>query len=259
MEQTRQSAFFRIKPSLVFLNLVLLGILGIHVIGCGSSEEAAKDPAKPAAASDPGSLFESAREKQAVGAYDSAIAELNRALSADPGYVPAQFLKGEIYKEWDRREEALAAYQKTLELDPNHFEARLALASVYSKSGRNSLALQEYLTAAKTRPENQEVHFKIALEYWYMQQLEECAAAYRKVIELNPDHLQAHLNIASVYEAMKDWDQALREIGLSIQMAKSTGNTQAVAIAENKLKFFKGRADMTEEDILRKTSPPFNQ
>ena len=232
--------------------------LGWILVGCDSSEQTANDPAKPAMANDPTSLFHSAKEKQAVGAYDAAIAELNRAIAGDPGYIAAHFLMGEIYKEWDRRDEAVAAYIKTIELDSNHYEARLALAAVYSKSGRNSLALKEYLAAAKVHPEDPEVHFKIALEYWYMQQLEECAAAYRKVIELKQDHLQAHLNIASVYEAMKDWDQALREIGLSIQMAQLTGNSQAVAIAENKLKFFKGRADMTEEDIRRKTSPPFN-
>ncbi len=193
-----------------------------------------------------------------MGAFDSAINELNRALATDPGFVPAHFRMGEVYNEWDRREEALAAYKKTVELDPKNMEARLALASVYDKMIRNSLALKELLVVAESRPKDPEIQFLIALEYWYLQQLENCAAAYRKVIELKPDHLQAHLNLASVYEVMKDWDQALREIGLSIQLAKSTGNSQGVAIAENKLKFFKGRATMTEEDILRKTSPPFN-
>lgn len=258
MENTKPFLLYKNKTPLVRWSLLVICFLGWNLVGCDSPEQPANDPAKPVATTDPASLFHSAKEKQAFGAYDSAIAELNRAIAADPGYVPAHFLMGEIYKEWDRREEALAAYKKTIELDSNHYEARLALATVYSKSGQNSLALKEFLAAAEVHPEDPEVHFKIALEYWYMQQLEECAAAYRKVIELKQDHLQAHLNIASVYESMKDWDQALREIGLSIQIAQSRGNSQAVAIAKSKLKIFKGSADMTEEDIRRKTSPPFN-
>jgi hypothetical protein len=57
---------------------------------------------------------------------------------------------------------------------------------------------------------------------------------------------------------MKKWDQSLKEIALSIQLGKQTGNQQAVSIAENKLLFLKGRMDLTEEEMERRTKPPFN-
>ncbi len=258
MKLVRQNKHRLYRSPLIFWALLLVCYSGLSLVGCDSPEDAVNDPANPATATDPASLVKSAEAKQTIGAFDSAIAELNRAITADPGFVPAYFLMGKVYNEAGQREQAVTAFQKTLELDPKHFPARMALASVFNKMGRDSLALTEYLAAVEVRPQDPEVYFKIALEYWYMQQLENCAEAYRKVIELKSDHLQAHLNLASVYEAMKDWDPALREIGLSIQLAQSTGNTQAVSIAENKLKFFKGRANMTEADILEKTSPPFN-
>ena len=101
-------------------------------------------------------------------------------------------------------------------------------------------------------PDDPKIHFQLALQYWYVQHLEECAEAYRKVIALEPNHVQAHLNIASVYERLKDWDNALKEIAISRQLGKETGNSQAVAIADNKLKFFKGRMNMTEAEWKRK-------
>jgi Tfp pilus assembly protein PilF len=91
------------------------------------------------------------------------------------------------------------------------------------------LAILEYKKAAALKPTDPEIHFKIALEYWYLQKLPETAEHYRKVIELKPDHLQAHLNLASVYEHMKQWDDSLKEIAISLQFGKKTGNQQAIS------------------------------
>ena len=55
---------------------------------------------------------------------------------------------------------------------------------------------------------------------------------------------------------MKSWEPALAEIDVALKLAEATGNTQAKSIAENKLKQFKGRMNMTEQDMARKTQPP---
>ena len=84
------------------------------------------------------------------------------------------------------------------------------------------------------------------------------AEYYNKVIELNKDHLQAHLNLISVYERMKDWEKALEEITIVKQLSDKTQNQQAMDIAENKLKFIKGRMNLTKKDIKRNSEPPFD-
>ncbi|MEE2987524.1 MAG: tetratricopeptide repeat protein, partial [Nitrospinota bacterium] len=81
---------------------------------------------------------------------------------------------------------------------------------------------------------------------------------YRKVIEIDPNHLQAHLNLGSVYERMKNWEKVLEEIEIAQKIGKETGNPQALSIAERKLKFFKGRMNMTANKMNRKTQPPFD-
>ncbi|MDH5762596.1 MAG: tetratricopeptide repeat protein, partial [Nitrospinota bacterium] len=218
--------------------------------GGGNSEE---DSGIPRGVTDPAELTELAFKKQEIGAYEEAVKILNRALKFDPNFIPAHYRMGSIYEEWGQRKNAIAAYQKTLKLDPNHLDARLSLASAYGKSKKNELAILEYQKASKLKPTDPEILFKIALEYWYLQKLPETAENYRKVIALKPDYLQAHLNLASVYEHMKEWDNSLKEIAISLQLGKQTGNQQAISIAENKLLFLKGRMSLTDEEMDRRT------
>ena len=102
-----------------------------------------------------------------------------------------------------------------------------------------------------------EIPFKIALQYWFLQKLPETAEYYGKAIAIDPEYLQAHLNLASVYERMKLWDKALKEVAISLHLAKKNQDEHTVSVANNKLTLFKGRMNMTEEDYLRKTQPPF--
>ncbi len=239
----------KLNFQILFLVIVLI------LAGCEGNSE---DPVVPSGVTDPQELSQRAFQKQEIGAFEEAIEILNKALEIDPEFIPAHYRMGSVYEEWDRRKEAIAAYQQTLKIDPNHMEARLGLASTYSKSLKSELAILEYEKAAALRPTDPEIQFKIALEYWYLQKLPETAEHYRKVIALNPDHLQAHLNLASVYEHMKKWDPSLKEIAISLQLGKQTGNSQAISIAENKLLFLKGRMNLTEEEMERRTKPPFN-
>ncbi len=209
-------------------------------------------------AADPETLTQKAVIKQGIGAFEEAVELLNRAVSTDPGYLPAHVQMGHVYQEWDRRKEAIRAYEQALVIDPKNRESRLGLAEVYAKMNRNDMAIKEYLIIVETRPDDLELHFKLALEYWYIQNLEGAAKYYNKVIALNPDHLQAHLNLASVYEKMKKWENAIEEIDIAQRIGRATNDEQAIAIAERKRGFIKGRMNLSKEDYNRKTQPPFD-
>jgi len=96
------------------------------------------------------------------------------------------------------------------------------------------------------------------LEYWYLQDTPKMAQYYSKVIEINPNHLQAYLNLISVYERIKNWQTALDEIEIVRRIAGKTHNQQAISIAEKKLNFIKGKMNLTKQEMIRKTEPPFN-
>jgi len=91
-----------------------------------------------------------------------------------------------------------------------------------------------------------------------IQEGEGAAKYYNKVIALEPDHLQAHLNLASVYEKMKKWGNAIEEIDIAKRIGQEKNDDHAIAIAEKKLGFIKGRMNLSEEEYDRKTQPPFD-
>ena len=203
-------------------------------------------------------LILGATEKQRIGAYDEAIKFLRQVLKIDPKSVAAYNQMGLIYSEVGQRNEAIDSFKKSLEMDPSNLKALLGLGEVYSKMTRNDLAVAVFLKAESLQPNDTELLFKIALEYWYNQKLEEAAKYYQKIIAINPDHIQTHLNLISVYEKLKNWGKALEEIEISKRLGRETNNDHAIAIAERKRGFIKGRMGMTVKDYKRKTQPPFD-
>ena len=75
---------------------------------------------------------------------------------------------------------------------------------------------------------------------------------------VRPDHVQVHLNLISVYERMKDWRHAIKEIEISRRLGKEKNDPTTISIAERKKKFIIGRMNLTEEEYLKKSQPPFD-
>jgi protein O-GlcNAc transferase len=239
----------------LFLSSVLLSLC-LLLAGCGG--EPKENASRPVSAADPETLTKNAVGKQEIGAFEEAVELLDRAVVADPEYLPAHVQMGNVYREWDRRKEAIRAYERALVVDPENVASRLGLAEVYAKMNRNDMAIKEYLKIIEVQPDDLELHFKLALEYWYIQDLEGAVTHYKKVIALNADHMQAHLNLASVYEKMKKWENAIEEIDIAQRLGRETNDDHAISIAEKKRGFILGRMNLSKEDYDRKTQPPFN-
>ncbi len=227
-------------------------ILLVFFIGCGGNNDTSSQSQNPQ------ELIINATEKQRIGAFEEAIEILNQALNLSPESVEAYYRMGLVYDEADNRDKAIVSFKKALQIEPKNLKTRLGLGEVYSKMTRNDLAVAEFLKAEALRPNDTELLFKIALEYWYDQKLKESAQYYQKILAINPDHVQSHLNLISVYEKLKNWDKAIEEIEISKRLGRETNNDQAIAIAERKMAFIKGRMDMSEKDYKRKTQPPFD-
>jgi tetratricopeptide (TPR) repeat protein len=123
---------------------------------------------------------------------------------------------------------------------------------------RNDLAVVQFLKAAEIKKNDPEIFFKIALEYWYHQNLEKCKEYYNKVLDIEPNRIQVHLNLISVYERMKNWRHAIKEIEISKRLGKEKNDAQAIAIAERKKAFIVDRMNLTEEQYLKNSQPPFD-
>ena len=203
-------------------------------------------------------LLENAKEKQRIGAYDEAIEILNAAIKIDAKFVPAYNQMGLIFFESDRKDESVVVFKKAMAIDPENLQTRLGLGETYSMLTRNDLAVVQFLKAAKIKKNDPQILFKIALEYWYHQNLEKCKEYYNKVLAIEPNHVQVHLNLISVYERMKDWRHAIKEIEISKRLGEEKNDSTTISIAERKKKFIIGRMNLTEEEYLKKSQPPFD-
>jgi len=211
-----------------------------------------------ALSNDPKVLLENAKEKQRIGAYDEAIEILNAAVKIDAKFVPAYNQMGLIFFESDRKDESVVVFKKAMAIDPENLQTRLGLGETYSMLTRNDLAVVQFLKAAEIKKNDPEILFKIALEYWYHQNLEKCKEYYNKVLAIEPNHVQVHLNLISVYERMKDWRQAIKEIEISKRLGEEKNDSTIISIAERKKKFIIGRMNLSEEEYLKKSQPPFD-
>ena len=211
-----------------------------------------------ALSNDPKVLLENAKEKQRIGAYDEAIEILNAAVKIDAKFVPAYNQMGLIFFESDRKDESVVVFKKAMAIDPENLQTRLGLGETYSMLTRNDLAVVQFLKAAEIKKNDPEILFKIALEYWYHQNLEKCKEYYNKVLAIEPNHVQVHLNLISVYERIKDWRHAIKEIEISKRLGEENNDSTTISIAERKKKFIIGRMNLTEEEYLKKSQPPFD-
>jgi len=211
-----------------------------------------------ALSNDPKVLLENAKEKQRIGAYDEAIEILNVAVKIDAKFVPAYNQMGLIFFESDRKDESVVVFKKAMAIDPENLQTRLGLGETYSMLTRNDLAVVQFLKAAKIKKNDPQILFKIALEYWYHQNLEKCKEYYNKVLAIEPNHVQVHLNLISVYERIKDWRHAIKEIEISKRLGEENNDSTTISIAERKKKFIIGRMNLTEEEYIKKSQPPFD-
>jgi Tfp pilus assembly protein PilF len=115
-------------------------------LACGAPALAANDEA--VARNEAGGVF--FRE----GKFAEAIAEFQKALQQDAGYLPAQLNLAYAYERMNRRDEAIREYRTALTLAPDNFFARNNLGVLYDQMGRYEDAIVELEMALKAEPGN---------------------------------------------------------------------------------------------------------
>jgi tetratricopeptide (TPR) repeat protein/tRNA A-37 threonylcarbamoyl transferase component Bud32 len=140
------------------------------------------------------------------GNVDRAIANLERALGADPQYATAQAYLSEAYM---RRHQAnpdqhwlnLAreAARRAVELGPDLAAAHLAVARVSLEGGARDDAVTEFKRAADLDPVNPMPHVGLSMVFAAQRQDAQAEQAVRKAIELGGDDFRPYLQLGQFY------------------------------------------------------------
>jgi tetratricopeptide (TPR) repeat protein len=167
------------------------------------------------------------------------------AVKADPNYVPALELIGNIYNKQKRTADAIDIFKKIRVIDPENDEVSVSLGRLYYNNDMNDEAAAAFEDAIKKDPDNYtafdylgslyidkkdydraEVYLKKALEirpgldsvYFKLgiineirEQLNVAADNYENALSLNPHNSQARERLAQVYVKQKSLGKAIEE------------------------------------------------
>ena len=117
------------------------------------SEVIEKHPGDPQAYNMRGSVYGEA------GRNEQAIADFDKAIGLDANYAQAYANRALIYRKTGKLDLALADDNKALAIDASYVPAYLGRGIVYREQGRSSQALGDFNKAIALRPDNAEAYY----------------------------------------------------------------------------------------------------
>jgi tetratricopeptide (TPR) repeat protein len=141
------------------------------------SEVIAAHPDDPQAYNMRGSVYGEA------GRPEQALADFTKAISLDPNYAHAYANRALVYRRLNKLDQALADDNKALAIDPSYASAYIGRGIVYREQGRHSQALEDFNKAIGLQPEN--------ADYERLGQKDKAAGSYAKALNVNDKYQPA--------------------------------------------------------------------
>jgi len=153
-----------------------------------------------------------------MGRDGDALAALDKAVAADPGYQPGWAMRAISRARRGLSEGALSDWEEALRRAPRDWRARLARAAFLLREGRAEDALADLERAAAMAPREPDVHFNRGLALAELGRTEAAREAFGRTIRLDPGDAQAHLRRA-LTRADGDPRGALSDLDAAVRLA----------------------------------------
>jgi len=160
-----------------------------------------------------------------AGAFESALADTEKAIKINPWEAAAYNNRGRIYVisggghnlQEDVINKALSDFNKAIELNPNYPDAYCNRANIYLKKRDIQNAINDCTKAIELSPENIEPYHNRGLAYMNTGEMAKAFDDYNMIIKLAPDSAEAYsrrgfLNsqLGNKQEAIRDYEEFLR-------------------------------------------------
>ncbi len=187
--------------------------------------------------------------REALDAFDGAVEELTkpkpelakaeellqRALSASPGFLEAQYNLGIVYERREQYDNAIAAYQKAQSLDKlnTHTVAiQLAIGRSQALAGRPQDALKTFEETARLAPENLDVLNSLAAAYLKAGKVDDASEYVQKVLREDNANVTALNTLAQIYTAQDNRSMAVYVFKKAARVALNANKTDEELQAE---------------------------
>ena len=155
-----------------------------------------------------------------------------KALSLDPGHVPALYNRGLLLLRRGRFDEAAELLHRAGERDPAFAEAHNAAGIAARLAGRCEEAIAHYQRALAARPDYAEAENNWGAALKTLERFDEAAVHYRRALALKPDYAEAWNNLGAALRAQGRHDEAAahfeRAIALKPDLAEAHSNLGTV-------------------------------
>jgi len=155
----------------------------------------------------------------AEGNHQGALAELDRALDADPENGTLLVNRGALLGAMGRYAAAERDLRKVLRVEPSHAEALFNLGVVMTKKGLWCEAVPQLKRAVELEPERGAAHYYLGEALNHVDDLAGALAAYQRAAELQPSNPRALYGLGIIYDRLARPDDAAlmyrrsREVG----------------------------------------------
>src|SRR5665213_2353764 len=160
------------------------------------------NPTDPQAYNMRGSVFGQA------GRNDEALTDFNKAVSLDPNYAQAYGNRGLIYRKTGKLDLALADYNKAFAILPVNSESYFYLFVLYQCQKQHHYAIDDFTTAIGLTQNQAEPYIARGLSSMAVNDLKAAAAALDDAVSAEPQNLQAWTTRAFAYEKLGDKEKA---------------------------------------------------
>ena len=132
-------------------------------------------------------------EDNQFAASPANIASLTGVVQRNPNDPQAYNMRGSVFGQSGRNEDALADFNKAISLDPNYAQAYANRALIHRKTGKLDLALADYNKALQLDPNYAVAYLGRGVVYRLKKQTLDAFNDFNKAIAIRPDNAQAYL------------------------------------------------------------------
>lgn len=151
--------------------------------------------------------------------YADAAAVVEIVLKREPENNFAWRLKGLIYLEQRRVNEAIESFKKALEINPEDDQARIFLGRAYAMSEATyPEAVNAFREVLKSQPDNVEVRAELARIYSYANNHAMAVEQYEEMLRRNPDNNEIRAELIRAHLEAENYDAALEHCNAMLEL-----------------------------------------
>jgi tetratricopeptide (TPR) repeat protein len=156
-----------------------------------------------------------------------AIAEMNKAITAEPDRRDLKLFMANLDVVGERYDQAIQILQGLLEKDPKDPNLLFRLAEAYRRKGDNNLAADTFRRASQAAPNNPQPLLALALILDGTGRSDQAQPIYEQILKIQPDHPIALNNLAYIKaEKGVDLEEAL---GMARRAQQKQPNSNDIA------------------------------